>query len=274
MRYQYTSSGFNNFSYNNYNFPPAVKFLLIINTIIYFITEISGVKYELFFINFGLVPAKVWSALMIWQPFTYLFLHGNFIHLIFNMFILWMFGKDLENQWGKKEFYIYYFVSGTGAAIITSVLSFNSYTPVVGASGAIYGILLAYGIMYPNRTVYLYGFLPLKVKFMVIGLGIIAFFASMTSPNSTTSHLTHIGGMIVGFLYLKTNFKKIRLWIYQKRIQLDNAKNNRFNDEKYREKIDEILDKLNVNGWDGLNQEEQKILYESSKKIYRNRKPN
>jgi len=279
MRYQYTSLGVDgNNGRGNRIIPLAVKTLLLINTIVFLLVEISGMQFELFYSNFGLVPTKVWSSFMIWQPFTYLFLHGGIIHLLFNMFVLWMFGKDLENDWGFIPFIKYYFACGVGAAVVTSIFGWGSFTPVIGASGAIYGLLLAYGLMYPNRLVYLYGILPIKVKFMVIGLGVIAFFASMTSTNTTVSHITHISGMVIGFIYLQSriNYKRLKLWMIDRKINILNVKiNERENiDNQLRNKVDRILEKLNTQGWDGLTEDEQKVLHKASRTYSENRPPN
>ena len=279
MRYQYTSSGFRNrFSRGGNLITKGVKLLLILNIIVFLLVEISGMQFELFYSNFGLVPAKVWSSFMIWQPITYLFLHGGFIHLLFNMFVLWMFGKDLENQWGYIPFLKYYFACGIGAGIATSIFGWGSFTPVIGASGAIYGLLLAYGLTYPNRLVYLYGIFPIKVKFMVIGMGVIAFFASMTSTNSTVSHITHIAGMVVGLIYLqsKLNFKNLKLWLIDRKIHSLNVKiSKRENsDHQLQKKVDKILEKLNTEGWDGLTEAEQKVLHTASKTYSQDRPPN
>jgi len=279
MRYQFTSSGFrNSFGDNNNSVPTGVKLLLILNTIIFFMVEISGMQFELFYSNFGLVPAKVWSSFMIWQPVTYLFLHGGFIHLLFNMFVLWMFGKDLEHNWGFIPFLKYYFACGIGAGIATSIFGWNSFTPVIGASGAVYGLLLAYGLTYPERLVYLYGIFPIKVKFMVIGMGIIAFFASMTSTNSTVSHITHIAGMVVGLIYLqsKINFKHLKLWLINRKIHSLNVKITKREDMnlQLKEEVDKILEKLNTDGWEGLTEDEQKALHKASKTYNENRPPN
>lgn len=279
MRYQYTSSGFrNNFRNSSAMIPPAVKILLIINTIVFLMVEISGMQFELFYINFGLVPATVWSSFMIWQPITYLFLHGGFIHLLFNMFVLWMFGKDLENQWGFIPFLKYYFACGIGAGIATSIFGWGSFTPVIGASGAIYGLLLAYGLTYPNRLVYLYGIFPIKVKFMVIGMGVIAFFASMTSANSTVSHITHMAGMVVGLIYLqsKINFKHLKLWLIDRKIHSLNVKiaKRENSDHQLQKRVDKVLEKLNTEGWDGLTEEEQNVLHNASRTYSENRPPN
>ena len=279
MRYQYTSSGFkNSFSRGGNLITKGVKLLLILNIIVFLLVEISGMQFELFYSNFGLVPAKVWSSFMIWQPITYLFLHGGFIHLLFNMFVLWMFGKDLENQWGYIPFLKYYFACGIGAGIATSIFEWGSFTPVIGASGAIYGLLLAYGLTYPNRLVYLYGIFPIKVKFMVIGMGVIAFFASMTSTNSTVSHITHIAGMVVGLIYLqsKLNFKNLKLWLIDRKIHSLNVKiSKRDNsDHQLQKRVDKILEKLNTEGWDGLTEAEQKVLHTASKTYSQDRPPN
>ncbi|MBC8312150.1 MAG: rhomboid family intramembrane serine protease [Candidatus Marinimicrobia bacterium] len=279
MRYQYTSPGFRNrFGGGTSSIPDGVKLLLILNIIVFLLVEISDMQFELFYSNFGLVPAKVWSSFMIWQPITYLFLHGGFIHLLFNMFVLWMFGKDLENQWGFIPFLKYYFACGIGAGVITSFFGWGSYTPVIGASGAIYGLLLAYGLTYPNRLVYLYGIFPIKVKFMVIGMGVIAFFASMTSENSTVSHITHIAGMVMGLMYLqsKINFKHIKLWLINRKINSLNIKITQREDSdiKLRKRVDKILEKLNTDGWDGLTKDEQKMLHKASKTYSENRPPN
>ena len=150
MRYQYTSKGFKDrLIPPTLTIPSGVKLLLIINIIVFVLIELSG-KRSTLFLSFGLVPSMVWSQLKIWQIITYSFIHGGFFHIFFNMFVLWMFGKDLENQWGTKDFLIYYFVCGMGAGFITVLFGINSIIPVVGASGAIYGLLVAYGFTYPN----------------------------------------------------------------------------------------------------------------------------
>ena len=278
MRYQYTSPGFRRgFSRPTFTIPSGVKLLVIINIVVFILTALSGQRSNLFS-SFGLVPSHVWSNFKVWQLFTYLFVHGGFLHIFFNMFVLWMFGKDLEMQWGKNEFLLFYFTCGIGAGLMTVLFSVNSIIPIVGASGAIYGLLVAYGFTYPNRLVYLYGLFPLKVKYMVLGLGVIAFFASMTSTNSTVSHITHIAGMVVGLIYLqsKINFKHLKLWLINTKIHSLNRKiTKRENlDHQLKEKVDKILEKLNTDGWDGLTEDEQKVLHKASKTYSENRPPN
>ena len=278
MRYQYSSRGFKqNFSENPLSLPNGVKLLLIMNIAVFILMEISGQKNILFQI-FGLVPRAVFQEYKLWQTLTYLFIHGGFIHILFNMFVLWMFGKDLEIDWGKNEFLIFYFVCGIGAGLITVLISMNSFVPIVGASGAIYGVLVAYGFTYPNRIVYLYGLFPLKVKYLILGLGVIAFFASLSAAQSSVSHITHLSGMIIGIIYILFNFrwKKIRLWYIKMRLKSIQNKQNSPNDEENHIKIqvDKILDKLNDQGWESLTDSEEAFLTSASKQRFDKRSPN
>ena len=278
MRYQYTSPGFRKgFSRPTFTIPSGVKLLVIINIVVFVLTALSGQR-SILFSSFGLVPSNVWSNFKVWQLFTYLFVHGGFLHIFFNMFVLWMFGKDLEMQWGKNEFLLFYFTCGIGAGLMTVLFSVNSIVPIVGASGAIYGLLVAYGFTYPNRMVYLYGLFPLKVKYMVLGLGVIAFFASLSANQSNVSHITHLSGMIIGVLYIYFifNWKNIKMEYY--RLRLKNLKQNTSaqNDEEVlmKKKVDEILDKLNASGWDSLTEQEEKYLTRASKQLFGDRPPN
>ena len=278
MRYQYTSPGFRRgFSRPTFTIPSGVKLLVIINIIVFILTELSGQR-NMLFSSFGLVPNQVWTNFKVWQLFTYLFVHGGFLHIFFNMFVLWMFGKDLEMQWGKNEFLLFYFTCGIGAGLMTVLFSINSIVPIVGASGAIYGLLVAYGFTYPNRMVYLYGLFPLKVKYMVLGLGVIAFFASLSANQSNVSHITHLSGMIIGVLYIYFifNWKNIKMEYYRLRLKNLKQKTSAQNDEEVlmKKKVDEILDKLNASGWDSLTEQEEKYLTQASKQLFGDRPPN
>ena len=146
-------------------------------------------------VRLGLMPAMVLREYALWQPLTYMFLHGGIGHLLFNMLALWMFGTDLERTWGTRFFVRYYFVTGIGAALVTILWSLTPLpyasalysTLVVGASGAIYGLLLAYGMYFPHRTVFLYIF-PVPAKYAVMILGGIAFLSSMGSAGDGVAH--------------------------------------------------------------------------------------
>jgi membrane associated rhomboid family serine protease len=203
-RYRSSSSLF------NWSFPTGVKWLVISNTalfVIYFFA-IRSVGDGLF-IPFKLIPAMVMKG-AIWQLLTYLFLHSpdGFGHILFNMLTLWMFGAPIEETWGTRRFLQYYFICGIGAGIcvvLANMLFGNPYQATIGASGAIYGLLLAFGMMFPNQTVLMSFLFPIKAKYMVMIFGAIAFLSSFQA-GSTVSNLAHLGGMLFGFAYMKTQF--------------------------------------------------------------------
>lgn len=270
MRYQYQSS----FSRGNYFgprlFTDAIKLVISINFIIFLLQTISGQERILFEL-FGIVPKNTFGQLMLWQPFTYLFLHGGIWHVLINMFVLWMFGSELETLWGRQEFLKYYFLTGVGSGLVTVLFSLNSPVPVVGASGAVYGILLAYGLIFPNRYVYLYFFIPVRVKYFVIVIGALAFFSSLGSSSSGVSHLTHLSGMLIGFGYLKSNVRldALKSMVMQQKdgIRHRIIKKKRRRDDDLRLEVDRMLDRINEVGYDGLSEKEKKFLYEASKKL-------
>jgi membrane associated rhomboid family serine protease len=185
--------------------PQTVKLILILCTAVFVIQQLGGANFENVLIDaFGLAPAQVVGGFAIWRLVTYIFLHGGFFHILFNLFAFWMFGSQLEQEWGKNEFLRYFFVCGIGAGICSVIVDPFSTIPIIGASGAIYGILLAYGMYYPDRVILLYGIVPVKAKYFVIGIGTIAFLSAMGAGGGGIAHMAHLGGMIVGFLYLKS----------------------------------------------------------------------
>ncbi len=172
---------------------------------------------------FGLVPWYVTRRLFLWQFATYLFLHdtGRISHLIFNMLFLYFFGMDLERTWGTRRFYEYYFIAGIGAGCITILTkvvldphgtSDSFGIPTIGASGAIYGVLIAAAIVFPDRQVWLFPFpISIPMKLLVIGSIIIEFFLSLGVGGDGVSHVTHLGGALVGYLYLRRGLFLYRL---------------------------------------------------------------
>lgn len=150
----------------------------------------------------GLVPIWVWKKYYLWQLFTYIFLHGGITHLLFNLLALWMFGGALENEWGSKKFLFFFLFCGMGAGLCTVLFTPNQMIPVIGASGAIYGILLAFGWLFPNRPIFLYFLFPIPAKYMVILYGLIELFASLEGTGGGIAHLTHLGGLLFGLLYM------------------------------------------------------------------------
>ncbi len=186
---------------------PAVKILLIANTAMFV------ASYVVPDINrwLGLMPAAVVTQGKIWQPITYMFMHADVFHILFNMLGLWMFGVELERMWGTPFFVRYYAVTGIGAALITVGISllplpwsdriYESVT--IGASGAIYGLLLAYGLSFPNRPIYLYFLFQIPAKYFVMIVGAIAFLSSVSNQPGGISHAAHLGGLVVGYFYLR-----------------------------------------------------------------------
>jgi membrane associated rhomboid family serine protease len=200
--------------YSSGYFPPGVKWLLISNTVVFLLTYLSaGTSFQQSLLMFALAPVAVVKEFAVWQLATYLFLHGGFMHLLVNMFTLWMFGATLERSWGTRKFLKYYFLCGIGAGIcdvLVNALLGNWMTRTIGASGAIYGLLLAFGVLYPNQTV-LFNFLfPIKAKYFVMIYFAIALLSSLNF-NSGVSNIAHVGGMVFGFIYLKGRFPRINL---------------------------------------------------------------
>ncbi len=179
---------------------------------------------------FGLVPTGVIPGLRIWQPFTYIFLHGGLWHLLINMLMLWMFGRELELVWGKKRFLNYFFVCGVGAGLITILVKFGQYwghtppeIPTIGASGAIFGILIANAILFPERQIWLFP-LPINIPMrpFVAVMAAIEFFGTIDPRGDGVSHFCHLGGMLVGWIYLRRSSFLYRVrnevadWKYQR----------------------------------------------------------
>lgn len=273
MKYQFQSNP-GQLSYKPSLFTDAIKTLISVNFAIFILQSISSSEI-MFFSNFGLVPKLAWSQLKIWQPFTYMFFHGDIWHVLINMFVLWMFGSELERVWGKKNFLRFYFITGVGSGLGTMLFGLQSTIPIVGASGAIYGVLLAYGVMFPNRTVYLYGIIPIKSIWFVIGIGVIAFFSSFNNFTNI-SHLTHLFGMIIGYLYLKrpVHFRSLWFSVFKKvleyRIQNQEEKISR--SVEIERDLNSILDKINREGFKSLTQEEEERLYKNSKNLSKGKK--
>jgi membrane associated rhomboid family serine protease len=185
---------------------PAIKAIVIACVVLFFA---DALRPELR-IYLGLVPRVVIEQLWIWQPFTYMFMHGGVGHILFNMLSLWMFGTELERMWGTPFFARFYAVCGLGAALAQIVLgvvlpgdlgaSFYSVA-VVGASGAIYGVMLAYAMYFPTREILMSFLFPVQAKYMVMILGLISLYMAITA--SGVAGAAHLGGLATGWLYLR-----------------------------------------------------------------------
>ena len=305
MNEQYSPTGFR-------VLPTIVKHLLIINVLM-FLAYVTLTRFNIDLNDIlGLHFFKA-SDFRIYQLVTYMFMHGNFGHLFFNMFALWMFGNTLENIWGSKRFLLFYIVCGIGAGLCQELVQYIQYATslaqyetvnmggrivsmdtylnmmtTVGASGAIYGLLLAFGMMFPNSMIYLYFFIPIKAKWFVIGYAVIELFTGLTGADNV-AHFAHLGGMLFGLiliLYWKKhglkgpNFdlKKWKgwLWRFKERKKYTRYKevkdevprsDEEYNYQKAQKErdIDAILDKVAKSGYGSLTPEEKEFLFKNSK---------
>jgi membrane associated rhomboid family serine protease len=280
-------------------FPPVIKALLIANGAVFIGMNFFGGFHlgdfyleQFFFQSFALWPLG--SGFGFWQLFSYMFMHANFTHILFNMLALWMFGMELEHVWGSRKFFIYYLLCGFGGGLANLIIAplFTSVGPTVGASGAVYGILLAFGMMFPERPIYVYFLLPIKAKYFVVMY--MAFEIFSIGSMDGVAHFAHLGGALVGFLYLMADGYKFGSAFYgpsepnifsrvsdfanrQKQESsysnvseakiFDISEHHRKEEEQAQEQIDQILDKISRNGYQSLSEEEKKILFEASKKL-------
>ena len=199
-----------------YGLTPVIKKLIILMAALFFLQGIVSSRITLYL---GLVPLLVWKKFFLWQLFTYIFLHGGISHILFNLLALWMFGGELESYWGSGKFLRYFLFCGIGAGICTVVFSPYQVIPVVGASGAIYGILLAFGWLFPNRLIYMYFIVPIPAKYFVVIFGLIELYLSIEGTGGGVAHLTHLGGLIFGILYMAypTIRQKLRREYYRRK---------------------------------------------------------
>lgn len=192
MNYRYSS---------NDNFPPVVKNLLIINVLVFILQNVLDKRMN-FTELIGLWPINT-SMFQLWQVVTHMFAHGGMFHIFFNMFALWMFGRILENLWGGKKFLIFYMLCGLGAAALHLAVQYftDGFSLAVGASGAVYGLLVAFAFLFPNTPLYLMFIpIPIKAKWAITGILVLDIIFGFSSANTGVAHAAHIGGAITGFI--------------------------------------------------------------------------
>jgi len=189
---------------------PAVRLLLIVNVMVFILfvllTPFSSRANALFLLLMQ-TPDWVIHRRFVWQVFTYMFLHADFVHLLFNMLILWFFGPRLEYRWGSSRFLTFYVVVGVGSGLFHLFLASatgKGATSLLGASGALYGLLMAWALFWPTDNVYLYGIFRIQIKYLVILVAVISFMGSTGGADKGgISHITHLGGLVVALIYLK-----------------------------------------------------------------------
>lgn len=279
--------------------PLVVKNLLIINGIFFLATIAMDMVWHIDLAQYLGLHYIGASDFRPYQFVTYMFMHGSFAHLFFNMFALWMFGNAIENAWGPKRFLIFYFVCGIGAGLTQELVQYIQFSDIhnfqnvnlggrivpvedylnmlttVGASGAVYGILLAFGMMWPNSMIYLYFLIPIKTKWFVLIYGLLELFTGFSSIDNV-AHFAHVGGMVFGLLlilYWKNKEKggnsKFRIKFKKDKFGNGRPKSDwDYNKERHDEdrKTDEILDKISKGGYDSLTKEEKEFLFKQSKK--------
>jgi membrane associated rhomboid family serine protease len=186
---------------------PAVKWIIGANVAAF----VASIIFPILTTYLGLIPEAVIERRWIWQPVTYMFLHEGIAHILFNMLGIWMFGVELERMWGTRMFLRYYAITGVGAAATTILISLLPFSftaaaygsNTIGASGALYGLLLAFALYYPERPILMFMLFPVPAKYFVMILGAISFLLSASGGAPRVAHAAHLGGMIFGYLYLK-----------------------------------------------------------------------
>jgi len=256
--------------------PTGVKWLLIINVIVYVILlfDRSGSLVR----TFGLTPNDVLTGPLVYQVATYMFLHNpsGIFHILFNMFMLWMFGSEVERTWGTKKFLKFYLLTGVVAGIFTVIVTPGSVIPVIGASGAVLAVMVAFAVMWPNRMVLLYFLIPIKVKYLMMFIVALDLILAFASPGDDVARWTHLGGAVFGFLYVKGNI--IPAFFRRKAGRIKDThhewreEKDKLETDKLMEEVDRILDKINDVGIDNLTDKERKILERASSRLSKKRK--
>lgn len=263
-----------------YSLTPWVKRLLIANVVVFFLTLVVG--QDLVFQWFAFQPKAI--IFRPWGPFTYMFLHAGFMHLAVNMLALFFFGPPLEARWGEKEFIRYYVICGLGGAVMSYV-----FQPVwiVGASAAVFGVMLAFAMNWPNAPIYVYAIFPVPAKYLVAFMSVVELIsAAPGARGSGVAHFAHLGGLLAGFLYLKADwrpaerFQKIqRAATRRRRLAIvprdDNGEEQpaaavkgkrAHEDAALYDQVDAVLDKISAQGMSSLTDDELKLLDEVSRR--------
>lgn len=245
---------------------PVVRWLLIINTAM-FILQLLVLKPAFgsdYLWYLALVPSSFLGKGYLWQIVTYMFLHGGLIHIFFNMLFLWMMGSEIERAWGGKEFLKYYFVTGCGAGLVNVLVQPHATTRTIGASGAIFGLIIAFALAFPERELLLYFLIRIKAKHFALLVGALELISLFALPEMGIARFAHLGGLVIGYAYIKYEklsypFRKLfRRWRAQHAQSYFRRK--AAEQETARREIDRILDKISREGIGALTDKEKRIL--------------
>jgi membrane associated rhomboid family serine protease len=249
--------------------PPAVKWLLIANGGMFVLQQLFPPITPLL----GMVPWKIVHEVALYQFVTYLFLHGGFFHLFFNMLMLWMFGRELEESWGSRFFLKFFLLTGIGAGVTSFLVGPSSTAVTIGASGAIMALLVAFALHAPDRVVYVWFLFPIKIKYLVMILIAVELFAVQSQVTDGVAHFAHLGGALIGYLYLKADWRWARIgrrfsdFKYERRVK--KLRKKQAATRQVMDEVDRVLDRINEVGYEGLSREEKKVLEEASELLSR-----
>jgi membrane associated rhomboid family serine protease len=250
------------------SFRGAVKWIVIVSAVMLLLQQFVPQLVAIF----GLVPGLVLKRYWLWQPFTYPFLHGGIFHWLFNMLVIWMFGRELEVRWGTAYFVRFFFICALGAALCVLLLSPQSMTPTIGASGAVFGLLAAFALVFPEAVMYLYFVIPVKAWQAVILFGLIELFAALHGGGVGLGRFAHLGGLVTGYLYLKS-----REWVLpgawrplrfvREKIRFRHRSPVEFHEvtDDLVKEVDRILEKILKTGVESLTAKEKEIMQRYSK---------
>jgi membrane associated rhomboid family serine protease len=241
-----------------------VNRIILLNVVIHVAKAFASSPMSIVYL-FGLSPALVVTKFYIWQPITYMFLHADFMHIFFNMLMTWFLGTTLEAVWGPRKFLTYYLVCGLGGAAFSAVFTFNG-PPVIGASAAVFGLYLAYAMIFPNNYVYLYFLFPVRAKYLVTFIAAIQLVSGIAG-SAGIAYFAHLGGMAAGLLFFRREIRATRLWTRAMRwLGGRTTEKRRAWYEQEQAKIDSILDKIQSKGFENLSATEKRILENYSRK--------
>jgi membrane associated rhomboid family serine protease len=266
------SSGY---QFGGYHLTPWVKKLIIANIAVFVLTLALPVLIT----YLAFMPRRI--VLQPWGVITYMFVHGGFWHLFFNLLGLFFFGPPIEDRWGSKEFIKFYLICGLGGAALSFLFAFNS--AVVGASAAVYGIMLAFAMMWPDVPIYIWGIFPVKAKWLVIALAALSLFSAVGGGGDGVAHFAHLGGFAAGFLYIKLDsatgnpMHKLQKMVSRRRLKVIPGQMTkreeprpRRREEEVLDEVDRVLDKISTHGMASLTADERKVLEEVSKRYRQN----